>query len=290
MSRFQYSEQEENLNKILKMNQGRSLTLKNNSTMAATRRTADATIDSSLELLQSLRKHVDVEKLKPEIAAQRKERRLEHRPELETWDDIVHQANEYCPAPVILEDIMSESEIDASIRELDAINKEFSRQIGLINKTDLSFLAIATALQVTKALLFPYAAGKASYGNGFAPDKRLAHNDKSIEQAHREANDAYKEKKLAHNQGKTGYWINILYQTPPYDITRGSPAAGVQLHGGEHRLYTLGHDPILGWLFGTMNILTDIITTNDFQSRRVQRNPMIILPGNIPMTTMLQES
>ena len=272
------------------MNQDRSLSLKNDSDMAATRQTADAAIDSSLELLQSLGRTADVEKLKQEIAAQGTQRPLEHRPELETWDDIVHQANQHSPVPVTLEDIMSESEINASFRELDAINKEFSRQTSLINKTDLSFLAIATALQVTKALLFPYVAGKAGYGSGFDPDTRLAHNDKSIGQAHREANDAYKEKTLGQNQGKTGYWINILYQTPPYDITRGSPAAGIQLHGGEHRLYTLGHDPILGWLFGTMNILTDIITTNDFQSRRVQRNPMVILPGNIPMTTMLQES
>ncbi len=290
MSRFQYSEQEKNLNKVLKMNQDRSLSLRNDSDMAATRQAADAAIDSSLELLQSLGKAADVEKLKQEITVRGTQRRLEHRPELEAWDEIVHQADQHCPVPVILEDIMSESEINASFRELDAINKEFSRQTSLINKTDLSFLAIATALQVAKALLFPYVAGKAGYGSGFDPDTRLAHNDKSIEQAHREANDAYKEKTLGQNQGKTGYWINILYQTPPYDITRGSPAAGIQLHGGEHRLYTLGHDPILGWLFGTMNILTDIITTNDFQSRRVQRNPMIILPGNIPITTMLQES
>ena len=53
MSRFQYSEQEKDLNKVLKMNQDRSLSLRNNSDMAATRQAADATIDSSLELLQS---------------------------------------------------------------------------------------------------------------------------------------------------------------------------------------------------------------------------------------------
>lgn len=290
MSRFQYSEQEKDLNKVLKMNQDKSLSLKNNPSMATTRQTADAAIDSSLELLKSLGKCADVEKLAQDISASGVDRRLEHRPELETWDEIVRQANEYCPEPVVLEDIMSASEINASFRELDAINKEFSRQTCLINKTDLSFLAIATALQVTKALLFPYVAGKAGYGGGFDPNKRLAHNDKSIERDHRRANDTFKERTLEKNSGKTGYWMNILYQTPPYDITRGSPAAGIQLHGGEHRLYTLGHDPVLGWLFGTMNILTDIITTNDFQSRRVTRNPMVIVPGNVLMTTMVQES
>ena len=290
MSRFQYSDQEKDLNKVLKMNQDMSLSLRDDPDMAAARRKADTNIDSSLDLLKSLGKVADVEKLKKEIAAKGVQQPLEHRPELEAWEDIVRQANEYCPTPVALEDIMSASEIDASFQELDAINKEFSRQTSLINKTDLSFLAVATALQVTKALLFPYIAVKAGYGSEFDPSKRLAHNDKTIEQKHREANDAFKEKKLERNKGKTGYWINILYQTPPYDILRGSPAAGLQLHGGDHRLYTLGHDPILGWLFGTMNILTDIITTNDFQSRRVQRNPMKILPGIVPISAMVQES
>ncbi|MCI8304258.1 MAG: hypothetical protein HFF52_06480 [Lawsonibacter sp.] len=290
MSRFQYSEQEKDLNRVLKMNQDRSLSQKNDPDMAATRQTADAAIDSSLELLKSLGKQADVKTLAKKIADQRQERRLEHRPELESWDEIVRQANEHCTEPVVLEDIMSESEINDSFRELDAINKEFARQTSLINKTDLPFLAIAIALQVTKALLFLYVAGKVGYGDSFDPSKRLNHNDKSIERTHRDANDTFRDKKLAKTNGKTGYWINILYQTPPYDITRGSPAAGIQLHGGEHRLYTLGHDPILGWLFGTMNILTDIITTNDFQSRRIQRNPMIILPGSVPLVTMVQES
>ena len=74
MSRFQYSEQEKDLNKVLKMNQDRSLSLRNNSDMAATRQAADATIDSSLELLQSLGKVADVEKLKQEIRSE--ERRV----------------------------------------------------------------------------------------------------------------------------------------------------------------------------------------------------------------------
>lgn len=290
MSRFQYYEQEKELNKVLKMNLDNSLSLQNDPDLAATRQQADAAIASSLELVKSLGKDTEAAKLTQEVKAQGKTRKLEHHPEMESWDEIVRQANEHCPEPVVLEDIMSEDEIAASFRELDAINKEFSRQTSLINKTDLSFLAIAVALQVAKALLFPYVAGKAGYGSSFDPKQRLAHNDKSIEQSHKKANDTYKEKTLEKNHGKTGYWINMLYQTPPYDITRGSPAAGIPLHGGEHRLYTLGHDPILGWLFGTMNILTDTVTTNRFQSRRVQRNPMMILPGPVPITTIMQES
>lgn len=290
MDHFKYSDEELKINKVLKMNQDQSKALLDDPEMAKTRDSADQSIKSSLALLKSLGKGDAVAELESQMLSKNGPQKLEHRPQLESWDKIVQEAEAYIPGIVNLEDIMSEDEIDAAFRELDKINDKFSKKTSIINKTDLSFLAIATALQVTKALLFPYVAAKADYGSGFDPNKRMDHNDKFIEQKHREANDAFKEKKLADNKGKTGYWINILYQTPPYDITRGSPIAGIQLHGGEHRLYTLGHDPILGWLFGTMNILTDIITTSDFQSRRVQRNPMVILPGNVSITTMVQES
>lgn len=288
MSKFQYSEQEKHLNKVLKINQDVSTGMLCDEEMASARTSADANIASSLELLRTLGKSPEIIKLSDEIKAS--DHKLGHRPKIEDWDEIVRQANECCPGPVVLENIMSENEIEASFRELDAIDKEFSRQTSLVNKTDLSFLAIATALQVSKALLFPYVAGKGGYGTSFDPNKRLAHNDRSIERKHREANDDHKKKTLERNDGKTGEWIEILYRTPPYDITRGSPAAGIELHGGAHRLYTLGHDPVLGWLFGTMNILTDIITTNSFRSFRVARKPMRITPERVPMAIMMQES
>lgn len=60
--------------------------------------------------------------------------------------------------------------------------------------------------------------------------------------------------------------------------------------GKYHRMYTLGHDPILGWVFGTMNILTDIITLNDFTSYRVTRHPMFITPERVPIGLMIRES
>ncbi len=288
MSQFKYSDQEKDLNKVLKMNQELSSRMQCDEQMAAARADADANIGSSVELLRALGRDAEIAKLtkKTEPA----HRRLEHRPVLEDWDELVKQANEHCPKPVVLEDIMSPSEIDESFRELDAINKEFSRQTSLINKTDLSFLAVATALQVTKALLFPYVAEKAGYGTAFDPNKRLAHDAKSIKKDQRTATDAYRDKKLEKGGNETGEWIEILYRTPPYDITRGSPAAGLELHGGAHRLYTLGHDPVLGWIFGTMNILTDIITTNNFQSRRVIRDPMRITDCRVTMPTMVKES
>ena len=85
--------------------------------------------------------------------------------------------------------------------------------------------------------------------------------------------------------------------------------ADVNLHGGGHRLYTLGHDPILGWIFGTANILTDVITISPgaviqnnnkwaevvkiagIRSYKVQRTPkMMILPERISVAKMFKDS
>ena len=190
----------------------------------------------------------------------------------------------------------------------EEIDGEFAKKTSIANKMDLKFLAIAIALEVAKGLLYPIVAEKMGYGDSFNPDDRLAHNDKSIEKAHKDANDKYRDKKLEKNS--TGKWIEFLYQTVPYDITAGTGnMPDVNLHGGSHRLYTLGHDPILGWIFGTANILTDVITISPgaivqsdnkwaelvkvagIRSYKVQRKPkMMILPERVPTFKLFKDS
>ena len=294
MSRFKYSDNEMDINKVLKMNQDISASLLEDPDLKASRSVADSNIDSSLELLRSLGKKKEILKLSTEIAEKDYGRPLEHRPQLESWDEIVAQADLHEPNPVVLEDIMTEIEIQSAFDELDEINKQFSRKTSIINKTDLSFLAIATALQVAKSLVFPYVAEKFDYGKSFDPSERLDHNDKSIEKAHKQANDKFKDKHM--EKHGTGHWINILYQTVPYDITKGSKDLGINMGGKYHRMYTLGHDPILGWVFGTANILTDCITFNNFHTNRISRvdpvtggKKMVITPEVVFMGQMFNE-
>ncbi|SFC10045.1 hypothetical protein SAMN04488102_10341 [Alkalibacterium subtropicum] len=295
MSRFDYSEEEMEINKVLKMNQDISKSIINDEELSSARQSADKNKEASLELLASLGRKKDIMSLSTKIDKRSEDRKLEHKPQLEDWDEIVAQANIAEPDPVVLEDLMTEAEIQETFQELNQINKEFSRKTSIANKTDLSFLAIATALQVAKSLVFPYVAEKFNYGEKFDSDDRLAHNDNSIEKAHREANDDYRDKHL--NKHKTGYWIQLLYQTPPYDITRGSRDLGINMGGKYHRMYTLGHDPILGWAFGTANILTDCITFHSFHSNRVIRidpitgsKKMLITPEAVPMWLMFKEA
>lgn len=289
MGKFKYSREEEKINKVLKMNQERSQKLLKDEGITTSRLSADKNIQSSEQLLKSLGLHQELQEAKKQATECGKVDKLQRRPVLESWKQIEIKAEKYYPNEVVLEDILSREEMNLAIKELNEINEEFSRKTSIINKIDLRFLAVATALQVVKSLLFPYVANKLGYGNSFNSSSRLAHNDNSIEKAHKEANDKFRDKKLEKNE--PGHWINLLYQTPPYDITVGSSAIGINMEGKYHRLHTLGHDPILGWIFGTANILTDVITLNNFQSYRVIRHPkMKITPDIVPISSMFYES
>lgn len=192
----------------------------------------------------------------------------------------------------------------------DEINGEFERITNIKNKTDIKFLGIAIALEVAKGLLFPIVAEKDSYGQAFNKEERMPHDDKSIKGAQKKANDKYRDK--YRNKYGEGKWIEFLYQTVPFDITSGTGnMEDINLSGGAHRLYTLGHDPILGWIFGTANILTDIITISPgavvsksanskvsnvlkfagIRSYRIVRQPkMKVTPERVSMVQMFKES
>lgn len=146
MSKFKYSDDEMDVNKVLKMNKDISLSLLQGADKAKSRNESDLNIEKSMELLKKLGKNNETSKVVECVNEKGKNRVLDHKAQIEKWDDIVREANIYEPNPVVLEDIMTESEINAAFEEADEINKKFSQKTSIINKTDLSFLAIAIAL------------------------------------------------------------------------------------------------------------------------------------------------
>ena len=296
MGKFNYTKEEKNINKVLKYNQllsnnclQKTNKMLNDIEMKELRNKSDQNIAESIELLRSF----DIEKNFDKLDSTNNIIQTNITPkkykECQSWHSLVAEANEYVHGDIEIEDLLSIDEINSAIKYREEIEKEFSQKTSIFNKIDLSFLAIATGIQVAKALVFPYIAESFGYGESFDPSERLAHDDKIIEQEHKDANKKFVEEHLKHH--RPGYWINLLYMTPPYDITTGSVNLGINMGGKYHRLHTLGHDPILGWIFGTANILTDIITFNDFQSFRVIRKPkMIITPEEVSMGEMFGES
>ena len=204
--------------------------------------------------------------------------------EVSSWDEIVEEASRSVDYDVELEDLLSQEEFQIAYNDLDKINKEFSGKTKL-NKVDIAFLFVATSLQILRWCLM----NKLVENIEAQPIVDSKTGDKNVKQKQKDyANkhsdwDSSKEnqgKTLREKEGKS--WKEIVFGSVPYDATAGSPAQNVKMEGGNHRYKTLGHDPILGWIFGTANILTDTITLNNFTSYRIAKmkftSEMLSLP------------
>lgn len=131
---------------------------------------------------------------------------------------------------------------------LDDLDKQFCEKTGL-NTEEVALMFFAVGLQIARQYLltkFP---------------KRLS--DK-------EAAKKVKKGKEEHSNRKHRYYnpsLEEIESNPvPFDANIGSDG---NLKGGGklgHRATTLGHDPILGLIFGTANIATSTLTTSSFLS------------------------
>ena len=161
--------------------------------------------------------------------------------------------------------------------DISVIDEEFKRKTKITNKTDLIILAFATALHTIKAIIVPKIMNKElGYGESFDPKKRstAAASDKKIKQQY---------KNIAPEE--------VISRLVPYDTIAGSAEIGKGMSGKDHRLHTLGHDPILGWIFGVANILTDTITFDDFSTYRINREIVPrISTENVMLPTMFAEA
>lgn len=141
---------------------------------------------------------------------------------------------------------------------LERLDQTFEERTAL-SKVDVSFLFVATALQLLRIYLLP------KFQQKIPDSERFEHDDKEIKDMERKEIYKYKEehKDWESVKSKKGYrgWQEIAFTIKvPYDATRHSGEFDRQMHGGYHRVKTLGHDPLLGWIFGVCNIMTDTIT------------------------------
>jgi len=137
---------------------------------------------------------------------------------------------------------------------LDDLDEQFCKRTSL-TKVDMGFLFVAIGLQIVRQYLltkFPQrlddqTASKLTAGHGEEHSNRL----------HRYYNPSLDE---------------IITNPVPFDANIGSGGA---LRGGGklgHRVTAIGHDPILGLIFGTANIATATLTTSSFDSYHIYTN------------------
>lgn len=288
MGKYTYSDPEKGLLKVMEYNRELSLNLQK-SQRNDVQKPAQHCIDESIALLKSLGYDTSVQASSKPVTAVK--------PSLSVpphWSSLVKEATASIPSDVQLKDLLSETEFRQAYDHLADIENEFNQKTHL-DKTDSCFLIVATALQVIRRIVFPKA--KDILNKLRITDKQ---GDKLVKKQKEEFDKFGKnsgwstEKNTQGNfprkqEGKS--WREIIFSSVPYDATRGAALCGVNMEGGYHRYKTLGHDPILGWLFGTMNILTDTLTLNSFVSYRIQQmrfTPEIVSMPQVISETMLR--
>lgn len=125
------------------------------------------------------------------------------------------------------------SEIACNSKQiLDDLDRRFEEETGL-NGVDITFLFFATALQCIRQYWL---------SNG----KLRFKDDQS-------ASKFFKK-----------YEPISLVGPVPYDaFKKHGFEENTGISGANHRYTTLGHDPLLGWIFGTANILSETVTKNN---------------------------
>ncbi len=130
--------------------------------------------------------------------------------------------------------------VNIIIADLDRQFEQATKLEGI----DITFLFFATALQCVRQYIIGTITQRTD-------DKTAADKVKGGEKEHSDR---------LHNLYKPTL-KEIITNPVPYDTNFGSKDFNLGIGGGfTHRAKTLGHDPILGWIFGTMNIATSTMT------------------------------
>ncbi len=137
---------------------------------------------------------------------------------------------------------------------LDDLDEQFCKKTGL-TKVDMVFLFTAIGLQIARQYLltqFPERLDDQTAAKG-----TLGHGEEHSDRHHRYYNPSLDE---------------IISNPVPFDANVG--ADGALSGGGKmgHRVTAIGHDPILGLIFGTANIATSTLTTMTFDSYHISTN------------------
>ena len=149
---------------------------------------------------------------------------------------------------------------------LDNIDRDFKEKTKLSNG-DIVLLFLCVALQCARQYILP--------------NNSLRFEDEKNEKGKITVTSNEKGDKFMQDTfGKVTKpeWNEVLFQSVPYDIfNKGPHIHNIGLGGTTHRYRTLGHDPVLGWIFGTANIMTSSLTKHNFETFQVSvaRNEIV---------------
>ncbi|WP_352406426.1 hypothetical protein [Acetoanaerobium noterae] len=248
MSKYKFTNEELELLRVAKLNQNQSESIK--SEMELLNKSWEENNQSHEAYLEKIEKQLAIINMKKYDRKPEFVRESTHEEPLD-WENLVKNANRVMDYDVDFEDLLNQEEFVSAYKHIKEIDIEFEKKTGL-RKKDFVFLTVAIALQCTRQYVI----------DPWIKKQRVTAG----------AND---EKGRKGNTESGWYYVDkekILINRVPYDVQRYGTNASIQkfLKGGDHRLMTLGHDPILGWIFGTANIMTSTVTRVDFMSAHVK--------------------
>lgn len=279
MGKFKYNEEEKDILRVLEM---QKIELAEQEKEVAE---SSQSLDSLEERIRLLAKKKGVNlDLKSQSAKSQENTPLSEK-DVPSWEELVQKANSTIDYQPEIEDFLTENEISYTLQEIQEIEDQFRKKCRL-NKTDLAFLIIATALQTLRWVIINKLMG--DIGEPIDPSTREDSHE-GDKRKKKELNDYNKEQGDRENKkSEKGFptWKDIIFGqyartdgkgkssfVCPYDAQADAPAGFDDGGRGAHRVNTLGHDPILGWIFGTANFMTCTISLSkkfNFQTYRVE--------------------
>lgn len=154
---------------------------------------------------------------------------------------------------------------------IDNLDAEFEKQTGL-NGSDVLFLFAAVSLQLTRIVIINELTKIEKAGDNRIEDKLHDVQNKILGNFESDCNEKERlyyatmkhiiTKKGVPYDAQQYLNANVIEQREwPFDVTSLIPEEKLHLFkGADHRFTTLGHDPIVGLVFGTANIMTNTIT------------------------------
>lgn len=241
MGKYKYSEEEQKMNNVLKYQDDQLKEL-----LAESRSTRNET-DAEIEAMETfLRKSG----LDPSKAA--KQSTVVEVPKkvmvLPSWENLCAEAESVVGGSCELESIFTEAELKSNELAIQQLNKEYN-QIHKLDKTDIAISAIAGIVSAAVDILMVGIPQKGPEGLEAGTLSNF------IRKKFDEAFPADEMEKLANSKES-----KVSFDAQD---NRNTTIRVEGLSAYYHRLLSLGHDPLLGFVVGVFDILTGRMTTID---------------------------
>ena len=239
MSRYKYTETEQQMNNVLVYHDQELKAIQEKRDSIDVR----GTIDASIELLKSLGYGDKVS----EIALARTKRKRDVIV-LKDWQDIVSDAERQVGDACELEDLFTEEELRENSEAIRLLNREFN-DLHRLDKFDVGIAALAAIVGAIVDIVLVGIPTKGPDGLEAGPLSDF------IRKKFDEVFSPEEMEKLA-NSKKSKVSFDAQDNRSTTEYVEG-------LSSYYHRLLSLGHDPLLGFVFGVYDIMHGTMTTID---------------------------